>query len=221
MNEIKISDEARACLKDVLFIAGIEFASASMFNTAAEKIQLLLNQRDAELEALQKENEIIRQQLRSHIDLLQTLLEQFDSKADGTPDATPLDIFCNEMVGLYNSVMLKETRTLVQERDSLRKQNTELREAQATAISADSLVAAIEGNYVGMSHGHLVLTCQMLKRGRAAWRADAERMKPVIEHYLNRAKYLRDQSEIDRCEAALNMSNDDQALATQPEQPKE
>lgn len=37
-----------------------------------------------------------------------------------------------------------------------------------------SLIAAIEGNRAGMSHSDLVLTCNMLERGRAAWRKECE-----------------------------------------------
>lgn len=89
--------------------------------------------------------------------------------------------------------------------------------AGSAICSVDSLVAAIEGNYAGMAHSDLVMTCQMLERGRAAWRADAERMKPVIEHYLKRAKHLRDQSEIDRCESALNPPNSELSGPAKPE----
>jgi hypothetical protein len=38
----------------------------------------------------------------------------------------------------------------------------------------DSLIAAIEGDYSGMSHADLVLTCNMLLRGRDTWRKEAE-----------------------------------------------
>ncbi len=38
----------------------------------------------------------------------------------------------------------------------------------------ESFISAIEGNLSGMSHADLVLTCQMLKRGRAEWRKEAE-----------------------------------------------
>lgn len=54
----------------------------------------------------------------------------------------------------------------------------------------DSLVAAIEGNYSKMAHADLVLTCQMLTRGRAAWRKEAEDAKKEIEH-LNKALALK------------------------------
>ena len=46
--------------------------------------------------------------------------------------------------------------------------------------SADSLVAAIDGNLNGMAHGDLVLTCQMLERGRAIWRKEAEALKATL-----------------------------------------
>ena len=44
----------------------------------------------------------------------------------------------------------------------------------------DSLVAAIEGDLNGMAHGDLVLTCQMLKRGRETWRKEAESLKKTL-----------------------------------------
>lgn len=46
--------------------------------------------------------------------------------------------------------------------------------------SADSLVAAIEGNLNGMAHGDLVLTCKMLERGRATWRKEAEALHATL-----------------------------------------
>jgi len=57
-----------------------------------------------------------------------------------------------------------------------------------------------------------------LRDGRALASNGAQRMKPVIEHYLKRAKFLRDQSEIERCEAALNPPNE--KAQARPEQPK-
>ena len=41
----------------------------------------------------------------------------------------------------------------------------------------ESLSAAIDGDLRGMSHSDLVLTCEMLVRGRAAWRKEAEEAK--------------------------------------------
>jgi hypothetical protein len=73
-----------------------------------------------------QEKRELKTQLRSHIDLLQTLLEKFDERADGTSDATPLEKFCNEMIGLYNSISLKETRTLIQDRDQWKQSAGEL-----------------------------------------------------------------------------------------------
>lgn len=43
-----------------------------------------------------------------------------------------------------------------------------------------SLVAALEGNLNGMAHSDLVLTCQMLERGRATWRKEAEDLKATL-----------------------------------------
>lgn len=53
---------------------------------------------------------------------IETLLDRCSDHADGSPDATPLAKFCNEMIGISNSIMLKEVQTLRAERDSLRKQ---------------------------------------------------------------------------------------------------
>lgn len=48
-------------------------------------------------------------------------------------------------------------------------------------MNADSLIAAIEGNFKGMSHSDLVLTCEMLTRGREAWKKEAEELKAKLE----------------------------------------
>lgn len=50
---------------------------------------------------------------------LTTLIDDCDSHADGSPDATALEKFCNEMIGKSNGIMLGEVRTLHQERDQL------------------------------------------------------------------------------------------------------
>lgn len=60
-----------------------------------------------------------------------------------------------------------------------------------------SLVAAIEGDLSGMSKENLVLTCEMLERGRAAWRKDAEDYRATLvmlrreldTHSLDDSKY--------------------------------
>jgi hypothetical protein len=44
----------------------------------------------------------------------------------------------------------------------------------------ESLIAAIDGNLNGMSHSDLVLTCQMLERGRAAWRKESEQLRQTL-----------------------------------------
>lgn len=49
-----------------------------------------------------------------------------------------------------------------------------------TKTSINSLTAALEGNLSGMAHGDLVLTCQMLERGRATWRKEAEALKATL-----------------------------------------
>ena len=46
----------------------------------------------------------------------------------------------------------------------------------------DSLVAAIEGNFKSMSHSDLVLTCEMLTRGREAWKKECEDAHIVLDH---------------------------------------
>ncbi len=45
----------------------------------------------------------------------------------------------------------------------------------------DSLVSAIEGNFSGMAHSDLVLTCEMLTRGRAAWQKECEDAHAVLD----------------------------------------
>ena len=53
---------------------------------------------------------------------LETLLDRCCDHADGSPDASPLDKFCNEMIGLSNAISFKEVQTLRFERDALRRQ---------------------------------------------------------------------------------------------------
>lgn len=48
------------------------------------------------------------------------------------------------------------------------------------STNGDSLVAAIEGNLAGMAHSDLVLTCQMLERGRMVWRKEAEALRTTL-----------------------------------------
>jgi hypothetical protein len=52
---------------------------------------------------------------------------------------------------------------------------------QCQNTEGDSLIAAIEGNFAGMSHSDLVLTCEMLTRGREQWRKEAEELKAKLE----------------------------------------
>lgn len=47
-------------------------------------------------------------------------------------------------------------------------------------MNIDSLIAAINGDRSGMSHSDLVLTCNMLERGRTAWRRDFEELKEKV-----------------------------------------
>ena len=58
----------------------------------------------------------------------------------------------------------------------------------------DSLVAALEGNYEGMSHADLVLTCNMLHKGRETWRKEVE---ALLKRNAAMAQVL--QSIIDGC----------------------
>jgi len=48
--------------------------------------------------------------------------------------------------------------------------------------SVNSLVAAIEGNYSGMSKADLVLTCNMLLKGREAWRKEYDSLKARLDN---------------------------------------
>lgn len=57
-------------------------------------------------------------------------------------------------------------------------------ESEAVPVSkVDSLVAAIEGDYSKMSHADLVLTCNMLHRGRAIWQKEAEELKERLNYH--------------------------------------
>lgn len=47
-----------------------------------------------------------------------------------------------------------------------------------------SLLAAIEGDYNGMSKTDLVHTCKMLERGRAQWRQEAEEFAIALRESL-------------------------------------
>lgn len=44
-----------------------------------------------------------------------------------------------------------------------------------------SLIAAIEGDFSGMAHSDLVLTCKMLTNGRAQWRQEAEGLRTALQ----------------------------------------
>lgn len=44
----------------------------------------------------------------------------------------------------------------------------------------ESLLGAIKGDRNKMSHRDLVLTCQMLERGRAAWRKESEALRATL-----------------------------------------
>lgn len=50
-------------------------------------------------------------------------------------------------------------------------------------LKGDSLIAAIEGNLDKMAHRDLVLTCQMLERGRTIWRKEAEELRAELDEY--------------------------------------
>ena len=71
------------------------------------------------------------------------------------------------------------------------KQTTKEQHPPSTqaAGSAESLVAAIEGNLNGMAHGDLVLTCKMLERGRATWRKEAEAFKATLSELVSESQY--------------------------------
>lgn len=48
-----------------------------------------------------------------------------------------------------------------------------------------SLLSAIEGSYERMSHSDLVMTCNMLSRGRTAWQREYESQKLKSEKLWN------------------------------------
>lgn len=74
---------------------------------------------------VEKAYEHVKDTMQSYHGILVTLLEEFDNHADGTSDATALEKFCNEMIGKYNGMLLKETRTLVQQNAALEKERDE------------------------------------------------------------------------------------------------
>lgn len=47
--------------------------------------------------------------------------------------------------------------------------------------SVNSLVAAISGDRSGMTKADLILTCEMLERGRAIWRKEAEELRAIVD----------------------------------------
>ena len=51
------------------------------------------------------------------------------------------------------------------------------------------MLAAIDGNLNGMAHGDLVLTCQMLERGRARWRHEAEELMATLSGLVSESEY--------------------------------
>ncbi len=56
----------------------------------------------------------------------------------------------------------------------------------------DSLIAAIEGSYEGMSHSDLVLTCKMLARGRAHWQSEAEQLRAQLQQAEERCSFMKE-----------------------------
>lgn len=95
--------------------------------------------------------------------------------------------------------------------------------SQSPVAEGDSLIAAIEGNYSGMSHEDLVSTCKMLNNGRAQWRKEAEQFKKraeaaeqglskvknrsaqsaIIEDLINERDALRQQLQTAQADAAV------------------
>lgn len=76
--------------------------------------------------------------------------------------------------------------------------------------NADSLVAAIDGNLSGMAKADLVLTCEMLERGRAQWRKEAEELKDKNEALLaacEAAEMFLGMLGNDRATAAIELAN--------------
>jgi len=95
----------------------------SDFARQLEREQAPLHARIVELE---KSYALVKEQMHTYAANLETLLDQCCDHADGTSDATPLAKFCNEMIGVSNSIMLKDLQTLRSERDQLRKVCDEL-----------------------------------------------------------------------------------------------
>jgi hypothetical protein len=73
---------------------------------------------------------------------LNTLLDRCSDYADGTQDATDLAKFCNEMIGLSNSIALGDIMTLRLQRDALKAEVEQFRKDKERLdwLEANSLI---------------------------------------------------------------------------------
>lgn len=117
----------------------------------------------------------------SQYNILQTLLDKFDDHAGGSPHATDLDKFCNEMIGTYNEVVsLGPIRTLKQQNKELTCQIEMLKEA----------LKIVEKNLRNpMSHGQLevdyINPALSLTSNQAFAEMTAKLLKPLADALKN------------------------------------
>lgn len=93
----------------------------------ADELMFLARQLERELSEANKSYKTTKDWAHRIEQHLNTLLDRCADHADGAPDATDLAKFCNEMIGLSNSVALGDVMTLRKERDSLRAEVEALR----------------------------------------------------------------------------------------------
>lgn len=87
---------------------------------------------------------------------LETLLDHCCDHADGAPDATPLAKFCNEMIGISNSVMLKDIQTLRAERDKFKSESEIVRRVLGLPdnIALEASLTAYRDDYAALKQLH-------------------------------------------------------------------
>lgn len=108
-----------------------------------EKARTLEQQRDEASKSYQTVKDWAHR-IENH---LNTLLDRCSDYADGTQDATDLAKFCNEMIGLSNSIALGDIMTLRLQRDQLR--------AEVEALKcALNVVSTNFRQHMGTQHGH-------------------------------------------------------------------
>lgn len=72
---------------------------------------------------------------------LETIMARCDDHADGTSDATDLEKFCNEMIGLSNSISLSDVRTLRAQLEEARGDRERLDWLSAASMAGALIIA--------------------------------------------------------------------------------